>query len=67
MKITVGREGWVRRESKGVWKGWMTESRVKKLEERVYDESGIEEERCVKESVDQRGRDGDGYRVRELR
>lgn len=31
----VRKEGWVRRESKGVWKGWMTESRVKKLEERV--------------------------------
>lgn len=31
------------------------------------EKNGIEEESCVKESVDQRGRDGDGYRVRELR
>lgn len=30
------------------------------------EKNGFEEERCVKESVDERGRDGDGYRVREL-
>lgn len=33
---------------------------------RVGREKNGFEERCVKESVDERGRDGDGYRVREL-
>lgn len=35
-------------------------------ENREVKKNEFGEERCVKESVDERGRDGDGYRVREL-